>query len=66
MNQVKIKLWAEKKNSEYAVRKLCLSNLKYNTLVSELFFSILQNQNTTHHLYIDSKTNSLGEKKVKL
>ena len=38
MNQVKIKLWAEKKNSEYAVCKLCLSELKYSSVGFQALF----------------------------
>ena len=77
MNQVKIKLWAEKKNSEYAVCKLCLSELKCSLVGFQAFFqhslkpkhksvSDIRFSNTARHLYVDSKTNFLGEKKCKI
>ena len=71
-NQVKIKLWAEKKSSEYAVCILCLSELKYSSVGFQALFQhsskpkhklLSDNKfsNTARHLYIDSKTNSKGE-----
>ena len=73
MYQVKIKLYAEKKNSEYVVCKLCLKIL--NTAGFQALFqhsskpkhksvSSIRFSNTACHLYTDSKTNSLGEKEV--
>ena len=75
MNQVRIKLWAEKKNSEYALCKLFLSELKHSSVIFQVLFqhstkpkhksvADIRFSNTACHLYIDSKTSSLGEKKA--
>ncbi|XP_047132571.1 uncharacterized protein LOC124811258 isoform X3 [Hydra vulgaris] len=74
-NLVKIQLWAEKRNSEYAICKLCKSDLKFSSVGFQALYqhsskpkhksvSDLRFSKTASHLYVDSNKNSIGGEKV--